>query len=50
LTPYREPSPPPEDEDHAVLTCEEMRRSTGTANAILLVLAASAIAWIFVGR
>jgi hypothetical protein len=33
-----------------VLTCEEMRRSTATANAILLVLATAAIAWIFVGR
>jgi hypothetical protein len=47
--PYREPSPP-EDEDRVVLTCEEMRRSTDTANAVLLVLAAGAIAWLVVGR
>jgi hypothetical protein len=47
--PYREPSPPPEEEG-AVLTCEEMREYTGTANAVLLVLATCVIAWIFVGR
>jgi hypothetical protein len=47
--PYREPSPP-EKEPGAVLTCEEMRRSTGTVNAMLLVFAACAIAWFFVGR
>jgi len=33
-----------------VLTCEEMRHSTGTANATLLALAAFTIAWAFVGH
>jgi hypothetical protein len=33
-----------------VLTCEEMRRSAGAMNAILLVFAAFAIAWVVVGR
>jgi hypothetical protein len=47
--PYREPWPR-KDEDPAVLTCDEMRRSTGTANAILLVLAAWVIPWTLVGR
>jgi hypothetical protein len=46
--PYREP--PPEDVVRAVRTCEEMRRTAGTANAILLVFAAFAIAWVLVGR
>jgi hypothetical protein len=32
------------------MTCDEMRRSTGTANAMLLVLAAWVIAWVLVGR
>jgi hypothetical protein len=37
-------------DDHTVLTCEEMRRSAGAANAVLLVLAACVIAWVVVGR
>jgi hypothetical protein len=48
--PYREPSPPEDDGERAVLTCEEMRHSTETANAVLLVVAAGAIAWFVVGR
>jgi hypothetical protein len=32
------------------MTCDEMRRGTGTANAMLLVLAAWVIAWVHVGR
>jgi hypothetical protein len=47
--PYREPSPL-EDEERAVPTCEEMRRRTGTANAVLLAVAAAAIAWAVIGR
>jgi hypothetical protein len=46
--PYREPSPP--EKELAVLTCDEMRCSTGTTNALLLVIAACAIAWVIVGR
>jgi hypothetical protein len=33
-----------------VRTCAEMRAETGSVNAVLLVLAASVIAWIVVGR
>jgi hypothetical protein len=33
-----------------VPTCEEMRRSAGTANAVMIALAAGAIAWVVVGR
>jgi hypothetical protein len=33
-----------------VLTCEEMRRSAGPANALLLAIAAGVIAWAVVGR
>jgi hypothetical protein len=47
--PYREPSPP-KDEERAVLTCEEMRRRTDTANAVLLAIAAGVIAWAVIGR
>jgi hypothetical protein len=47
--PYREPWPR-KDEDRAVMTCEEMRRSAGMAHATLLVLAAWVIAWVLVGR
>jgi hypothetical protein len=47
--PYREPSPPDEEEP-AVLTCEEMRESAGAANAMLLALAAGVIAWVVIGR
>ncbi len=47
--PYRDPWPR-KAEDRVVMTCDEMRRSAGTANAMLLVLAAWVIAWAFVGR
>jgi hypothetical protein len=47
--PYREPWPR-DDEDRVVPTCDEMRRITGTANAMLLVLAAWVIAWVLAGR
>ena len=47
--PYREPWPR-EDEERAVLTCEEMRRSAGPVHAIIFVLAAWVIAWVIVGR
>jgi hypothetical protein len=33
-----------------VLTCEEMRRSTDTENAVLLAVAVCVIAWVVVGR
>jgi hypothetical protein len=49
IDPYREPWPR-KDEDIAVLTCEEMRRSTGMANVMLLLLAGWVIAWVLVGR
>jgi hypothetical protein len=49
VDPYRDPWPR-KVEDRVVLTCDEMRRSTGTANAILLVLAAWVIAWALVGH
>jgi hypothetical protein len=47
--PYREPWPR-KDEERAVMTCDEMRRSAGPANAILLILAAWVLAWVIVGR
>jgi hypothetical protein len=47
--PYRKPWPR-KDAERVVLTCDEMRRSTGPASAILLVLAAWVIAWVLVGR
>jgi hypothetical protein len=47
--PYREPWPRKE-EDRAVMTCEEMRSSTGPVSTMLLVLAAWVIAWVVVGR
>jgi rhodanese-related sulfurtransferase len=41
---------PPEDDEPAVLTCDEMRESAGAANALLLALAAGVIAWVVIGH